>query len=226
LIQNTCQGTHNFLQYFIGKPTAPYNTSMLTIAIQAGGESRRMGRDKALRPFLGQPLIRSVIKRLASIADEIIITTNRPADYAFLDLPLFLDLRPGCGPLSGLQTALSSASQPLVACVACDMPFASPDLLSFQARLLESGTADVVIPLLSEGYEPLHAVYRRETCLPVVEQALARAEYKLMAWFSHVRVQSLTAEDCRQYDPTGLAFTNLNTPQELAWAEDLARRML
>lgn len=197
---------------------------MLSVAIQAGGESRRMGQDKALMPFLGQPLIARVVKRLTPIADEVIVTTNRPADYAFLALPLFSDSHPGRGALGGLHTALFSARHPLVAVVACDMPFVSPNLLAFQARLLEAEGADVVIPFLPEGYEPLHAVYRRETCLPAVEWALANEQWKLIAWFSKVKVRTLTAEECRQYDPAGLAFANINTPQELAEAEVLARQ--
>ncbi|MFL7867205.1 MAG: molybdenum cofactor guanylyltransferase, partial [Anaerolineales bacterium] len=70
---------------------------MLTICVQAGGESRRMGRDKALMPFLGRPLIQRVVDRLSPIADEIIVTTNNPDDYRFLGLPLFPDLKPGRG---------------------------------------------------------------------------------------------------------------------------------
>jgi len=196
---------------------------MLTVAIQAGGESRRMGRDKALMLFLGQPLIQRVTTRLAAIADELIVTTNRPADYTFLDLPLFSDIHPGRGPLGGLYTALSSASQSLVAVAACDMPFVNPDLLAYQARTLEAEAADVVIPFSKEGYEPLHAVYRRETCLPIVERALSGAEWKLISWFPKVKIRKLTVDECRQYDPSGLAFANINTLQELAEAEELAR---
>ncbi len=107
---------------------------MLTVVIQAGGESRRMGQDKALLPFLGKPLIQRVIERVASLADELLVTTNRPEAYQFLDLPLFPDVIPGRGALGGLYTALSAASQPLVAVVACDMPFASPALLMGRAR--------------------------------------------------------------------------------------------
>src|SRR5512133_485450 len=96
-----------------------YNTTMLTVAIQAGGESRRMGQDKALVPFLGQPLIQRVVTRLQPIADEMFITTNRLADYSFLSLPLISDTCSGHGPLGGLYTSLISASQPLVGLVAC-----------------------------------------------------------------------------------------------------------
>jgi molybdenum cofactor guanylyltransferase len=199
---------------------------MLTVAVQAGGESSRMGQDKALVPFLGQPLIQRVCTRLKPIADEMFVTTNRPADYSFLSLPLFSDTSFGHGPLSGLYTSLLSASQPFIGLVACDMPFVSPDLLAYQAKVLETDAADITIPLSKDGYEPLHAVYRRETCLPVVEWALKNAQWKLIGWFSKVNVRALSFEECRQVDPTGLAFTNINTPQELAEAEDLARRMI
>jgi molybdopterin-guanine dinucleotide biosynthesis protein A len=198
---------------------------MLTVAVQAGGESRRMGQDKALLPFLGQPLIQRVITRVSTVAGEIIVTTNRPEAYAFLHLPLFSDLRPGRGALGGLYTALASTKGTLLATLACDMPFANPDLLAFQARLLESEEVDVVIPLLADGYEPLHAVYRRETCLPAVEWALDNDQWKLISWFSRVRVRAITAEECQIYDPHGLAFANVNTPQEVAEAEALAQRL-
>lgn len=196
---------------------------MLTLALQAGGESRRMGQDKALIPFLGQPLIQRVAAQVAAAADEILVTTNRPADYAFLGFQLFPDLRPGRGALGGLFTALKAASQPLVGLVACDMPFANANLLAYQAQLLETEGADVVIPRPEGSYEPFHAVYRRETCLPYVETALDEGAWKLIAWFPQVKVRALTLEECRRYDPAGLAFANINTPEDLARAEALAR---
>jgi molybdopterin-guanine dinucleotide biosynthesis protein A len=196
---------------------------MLTIVIQAGGQSRRMGQDKALLPFMGQPLIKRIVNRLTPIADEVIITTNHPEVYSFLGLPLFMDIRPDHGALGGLYTALVNARHPSVAVIACDMPFASPDLVAFQTQLLDKEAADVVIPLNRYGYEPLHAVYRRDTCLPAVEWALNNDQWKLISWFSKVKIRTLSPEECQRYDPQGLAFSNVNTPQELAKAEELAR---
>src|SRR5512138_1441259 len=115
---------------------------MLTVCVQAGGQSSRMGEDKALKTFLGRPLIQRVIERLSPIADEIIVTTNRPEDYYFLNLRLIPDLKPGRGALGGLYTALASASQPIVAVVACDMPFASASLLEAAHRILIDEGAD------------------------------------------------------------------------------------
>src|SRR3990172_12233796 len=125
---------------------------MLSVVIQAGGQSSRMGEDKALKPFLGRPLIQRVIDRLSPIADELIVTTNRPGDYTFLNLRLVSDLKPGRGSLGGLYTAIASATHPIVAVVACDMPFASPTLLETAIRLPVEEEADVVIAKSEEGY--------------------------------------------------------------------------
>jgi molybdopterin-guanine dinucleotide biosynthesis protein A len=195
---------------------------MLTICVQAGGESHRMGQDKALMPFLGRPLIQRVVDRLASIADELIVTTNNPANYRFLGLPLFPDLKPGRGALGGLYTALSSATCEAVAVVACDMPFASAALIEAARRLLVQEEADVVIPDSGDGLEPLHAVYRRENCLPAIEAAIETDQWRLISWFPQVKVRVFQPDEVKSYDPSGLAFWNLNTPEEFAKAEERA----
>src|SRR5690349_22035126 len=196
---------------------------MLTICIQAGGQSSRMGEDKALKTFLGRPLIQRVVERLSSIADEVIVTTNRPEDYSFLGLRLFPDLKPDRGALGGLYTAIASASNPIVAVVACDMPFAGPELLEAASKLLVHEDADVVIARSEEGYEPLHALYRRETCLPAIETAIDADQWKVIAWFPQVKVRVLTSDEIGQYDPSGLAFWNVNTPEEFSKAETIAQ---
>jgi len=195
---------------------------MLTVSIQAGGQSSRMGEDKALKTFLGRPLIQRVIERLSPIADEIIVTTNRPEAYTFLGVRLIPDLKPGRGALGGLYTAIASAAHPLVAVVACDMPFASATFIETASRLLVEEEADVVIAKSDEGYEPLHAIYRRETCLPAIEEAIEADQWKVIAWFPKVKVRVLTVEEMKRLDPANLAFWNVNTPEEFAKAEQIA----
>jgi molybdopterin-guanine dinucleotide biosynthesis protein A len=182
-----------------------------------------MGEDKALKTFLGRPLIQRVVDRLQPIADEIIITTNRPEDYAFLDLRLVQDLIPGRGALGGLLTALASATGDMVAVIACDMPFASPKLIEAATRLMVQEDADVVIAESSEGMEPLHAVYRRGACVPAIEAAIAADKWKVISWFPQVRVRVLQPDEISLLDPSGLCFWNLNTPEEFAEAERRAQ---
>ena len=195
---------------------------MLSVVIQAGGQSTRMGEDKALKPFLGRPLIQRVIERLTPIADEILVTTNRPDDYAFLNLRLIPDLLPGRGALGGLYTALASAHGVMVAVVACDMPFASPSLIQSATRLLVEEEADVVIAKTDEGYEPFHALYRREICLPAIEAAIDEDKWKVIAFFPQVKVRTLSPDELKSFDPSGLCFWNVNTPEEFQHAEKLA----
>ena len=204
---------------------------MLSLVIQAGGQSSRMGEDKALKLFLGHPLIQRVVNRLQPIADELIVTTNRPKNYAFLSVPLHSDLMPDRGALGGLYTAIASASHPIVAVVACDMPFASAKLIETAVSIMVQEQADVVIARItsteesgkrSGGYEPLHAVYRRETCLPAIEAAINANQWKVVAWFPQVKIRELTSDEIKASDPEGLAFWNVNTPEEFAEAEQIA----
>jgi molybdopterin-guanine dinucleotide biosynthesis protein A len=199
------------------------NKTMFSIVIQAGGASRRMGQDKALIPFLGQPLITRIIQRVSGLADELLVNTNRPDAYAFLGLPTFPDVIPERGALGGVYTALAIAKHPLVAVVACDMPFVNPDLLVAQRALLVDIGYDAVIPVTDHGAEPFHAVYRRDTCLPFVKAALDAGNWRVNSWFENANLYFLPPEEARQHDPLQLAFRNVNMPADLRAAEQLAK---
>jgi molybdopterin-guanine dinucleotide biosynthesis protein A len=192
----------------------------LSVVIQAGGTSRRMGRNKSLVLFQGAPMIQRVCDRLASLGDELIVTTNQPEELAFLRLPCFPDLVPDRGALGGLYTALYHARGPLVAVVACDMPFANPDLLRFAC--VQAAGSHLAIPRSTDGLEPLHAVYQREHCLPAVREALDAGKWRVDSWFGQVQVRILEPAEYAWLDPGGHTFINANTPAELAVAEALA----
>lgn len=195
---------------------------MLTIVVQAGGESRRMGQDKALLPFLSKPLITRVISRVADLADEVLVTTNTPENYRFLDLPLVSDVYPGRGALGGLYTALNAAGHPFVGVVACDMPFVSPGLLKAELDLLVGTGCDAAMPQIEGGTEPFHAVYRRAACLPAIHSALQADKWKVNSWFADVNMRYVSPEEILKHDPRRLAFWNVNTPEEFRQAERMA----
>jgi molybdopterin-guanine dinucleotide biosynthesis protein A len=134
-------------------------------------------------------------------------------------LPVFPDRVAGQGALGGLYSALSVSAHPYVVAVACDMPFVNARLLLAQLKLAQASEVDVVIPATPDGLEPLHAVYRRETCLTLVEQALAAGERRMTGWLERAKVRVVSPEETAEYDPRGLAFINLNKPEDLAQAE-------
>jgi len=184
-----------------------------------------MGQDKALLPFLGTTLVERVISRVAPLGDELLITTNNPQEYLDFKFPLFRDLLPGKGALGGLYTALSVARFPIVIVVACDMPFVNTDILAQAIEKLQANDVDVVIPQTEKGYEPFHAVYRRETCLSAVQSALQSGEKRLISWFPKVKVTPITESELDQYDPQRIAFRNLNTREDFLNAEVLAQEL-
>jgi len=174
-------------------------------------------------PFLGVPLLVRVVRRLSGLGDELWVASNDEHDLAPLGLTVKTDPYPGVGALGGLYTALSAASFPIVVVVACDMPFIRAALLRAQIKVLQTEAVDVVIPRLPEGFEPFHAVYRRETCLPAVQGALLSGRRRMVSWFAEVKVRELLPEEIRVYDKEMRSFMNVNDPTEFARAEQLAR---
>lgn len=199
----------------------------LTIVLQAGGESRRMGRSKATVPFLGEPLIWRGINRLLPLADEFIITTNEPENLDFLDdlvelgkVRLVTEEYDQRGALRGVYTAINAASNEYVALVACDMVFPSRNLISAELEALMEEETDVAVPKTKHGYEPFHAVYRRSSCLPVVREATEAGESRATGWFDKVNITEFDGDRVAQAEPRGGCFINVNTPEELSDAQE------
>ena len=204
-----------------------YMRPRITVVIQAGGESRRMGQSKALVPFAGRPLICRMVERLSPVADELIITTNEGEKLAFLheaypelDIRLVPDLHEYRGALPGIHTALEAASNPFVAIVACDMLFASAKLVVAESIALKESGADMVVPVNKHGYEPFHAIYRRSGCLPAVQDLLENGIKRAQAFYDRVNVREFTQAEVLAAEPMGGCFINANTPEELRRIEE------
>jgi molybdopterin-guanine dinucleotide biosynthesis protein MobB len=210
---------------------ARYARPRVTLALQAGGESRRMGESKALVTFRGRPLIAHMVERLLPVADELIITTNEADKLAFLldefhdvGIRLVPDIYPQRGALAGFATAFEAASHPLVAVVVCDMALASAPLLAHEVELLHRTGADAVVPANRHGFEPMHAVYRRDTCCEVTRDLVEHGSMRIRDLLDSIEVQRLTPAEVRAIAPLGGHFANANTPEELAKLEELSRR--
>lgn len=204
-----------------------YVRPRVTVVIQAGGESRRMGQSKATVPFAGRPLILRLVERLGPVADDLVITTNEPENLAFLHgefpqyrIQLVCDAFNVRGALPGLYTALQAARNPYVAVVACDMVFASASLVVAEALAMNESGADVVVPVNKHGFEPFHAMYRRMGCLPAVRAALDRGEKRAQGFFADVNVCEFPQERVLEAEPMGGCFINANTPEELNALEE------
>jgi len=192
--------------------------------ILAGGQSRRMGRDKALLPVGGRTLVELVAGRLREAGlDRLILVTNAPERFDALrrsGVEILRDaLSPG-HPLVGIYSGLRHAGGPVFAC-ACDMPFLHPGLVRHLASL--AGSADAIIPRHARGYEPLHAVYA-PACLEAMRRCAARRQ-PTTGFLAGVRVRVVEEEELRRLDPELGSFVNVNTPEEYAAAAARLERL-
>ncbi len=189
----------------------------ITIVIQAGGQSSRMGRDKGLVLLDRSPLIEHVLAALLPLPGERAITTNNPEAYAYLGLRLCQDPMSGLGAAYGLQTACRCAQTPLLMLVACDMPFADPALLHHQVERL--GRAEAVVPEWNGRLQPFHAVYRRRPLLAAVERGLAVDRFSLHQIIGDLDLEILGQKELDAFTRDGRPFFNINTPADLEAAE-------
>jgi len=190
-------------------PMTPQIT-VFSAAILAGGRSRRFGRDKALAPYHGKPLLQWVLESLSE-ADERLIIANRP--YPLFGIRRIADIIPTSSSLSGLHAALASAKHQWVAVAACDLPHLRPSFWRLLRR--HSGPWDAVMVRHDSGrLEPLAALYHRSV-LSMVETQLQRGDLSLHHLARNLNTRYLRARTV--YSATSLrVLLNVNTVSDLA----------
>lgn len=178
-----------------------------TLLVLAGGESRRMGRPKALLPVAGRTLIEHVATRLRPDFEELLVAGAGTLPAA-LEAHRVEDRLPGAGPLAGIEAGLRAARHAIVFAVACDMPRVTPQL----ARSAVAGIPgfDAVVPRLSGRPEPVCAAYARSALEPIAA-FLDRGGRRAAEALDQLRVNWL--EDV---DPDELSSLNTSADYE-AW---------
>ncbi|HHW07455.1 MAG TPA: molybdenum cofactor guanylyltransferase [Clostridia bacterium] len=193
-----------------------------SIIILAGGKSSRMKRDKAFVTVGNQPLIERIIDKVKNDFQEIIVVTNRPGAYDYLQVKVVSDLIPGLGPLSGMHAGLICSTSNYNLVVACDMPFVSTQLASLM--LEEAPGYDVVAVRTADGLQPLHGIYGKD-CIPVIETALKGEARKITHIYPYLNVKVIEAEKLAAWGITGEVFFNVNTPEDLERANSIVGKL-
>lgn len=177
-----------------------------------------MSAPKAFLKVGGVTIIEREIRALGSVFNELLVVANDPARYAGLGVRVIPDLerfRALKGPLTGLYSGLSAASNDYVFLAACDMPFIEPGLCAWMAG--QRLGHDLVIPRVKGFAEPLFGLYRK-TALPVMEKALTQGTRSIQDIFRLLDTRYVSPREMRVYDPELKSLTNINTPGELARA--------
>jgi molybdopterin-guanine dinucleotide biosynthesis protein A len=219
--------------------------------VLAGGNSRRMGRNKAFIEFEGKPLIARVIERVQPLCSEVIVVANDADAYARFGTRVVGDVYPGKGSLGGIFSGLQAAREPFALAVACDMPFLNTALLRYLISL--AWQFDVVIPRAQDpsgkvprsmrdekahgsaprqfdqpiakerNLHPTHAVYSKQ-CLAPMHARLRADDLRAISFHEGLRVRIVETDEVNRFDPKHLSFFNANTPEDLEAARFLEER--
>ncbi|MCI0447331.1 molybdenum cofactor guanylyltransferase [bacterium] len=182
----------------------------ITAVILAGGKSSRMGQNKALLPIEGKTLIERIGEILSAIFSKIVLSTASQNAFPQLQLPEVVDRYPQTGPLGGITSVLESGLSEIF-CVGCDMPFLNQNLIEYQCSI--SHCCDAIIPVWNNHPQVLHGLYRKNL-LPAFHNGLNEEQYKITDWLEEAEVCYLLEDEIRRYDPAGLSFRNINTPDD------------
>jgi molybdenum cofactor guanylyltransferase len=183
----------------------------MTGIILAGGESRRMGTDKALLDINGRPMIEHVLAVFSGLFRKTIIVTNTPDRYRIYGVELTGDVLDIRGPLTGLYSGLLRSGDEYNFVAACDMPFLNTRLISYMGEI--AAGHDAVVPMYGGFLEPIHAVYRKGI-LPVIETQVRKQDRRIRGLFDQIQVRYVKEEEIVRFDPQKQSFRNLNTPKE------------
>lgn len=184
--------------------------------ILAGGSSSRMGADKALLEWNGEPLLLLAARLLDPLVASVTVI-GEPARYAALGLTVVPDDVPNLGPLGGIATALRISRLPWNLVVGCDLPYLTAAWLEFLISRALASRGDVLLPEGPRGPEPLCAVYHAR-CAPVISTALQRGVRKVTDGLAGLVIETLPHQDWKAFDSDGCLFKNMNSPADYEWA--------
>lgn len=183
-----------------------------TALILAGGESSRMGQDKASLLLGEHTLLQSVAAIVQPLFNDVIVSVRQPR--ADCDLPQVSDNPAHAGPLAGLAAGLARAGTAWVFAVACDMPFITPQLITRLAGLREG--VDAVVPVVQGYPQPLAAFYATRSLCAVREVLNGGGKHSLREFLAGLKVRYVDEAEMQAADPH--SFFDLDTPQDVALA--------
>lgn len=186
-----------------------------SVIILAGGQSRRMGKDKAGLAWGQEDVLHSLVNRLMVLSEDVVVVSHLERTLP-PTVRQVADIIPGKGPLSGIHAGLTAAQHELAFVTACDTPFLEGELV---LRLVEAvGEAAASVVVYKEKIEPLFACYRK-SCLPILEELLLQEQYRVQAFLEQLHwVPVSNLEGLSEW-----CFMNVNTPEEYVQAQKIRK---
>lgn len=205
----------------VSAPAQKAENSAVSVVVVAGGKSVRLGQDKRrLRLWgpTGPTMLEHTLGVLAAFSDDLIVVMNDPETWPGLQARVTGDLFP-VGALGGIYSGLVAARHDYSFVIAADMPLISAGMIAWM--IAQPRDYDVLLPRVGGGrarnklgVESLHAIYSARCCEPMRQQ-LAAGNPQVIGFFPHVRVRMIEPDVIGRFDRDGVAFKNINTPDDL-----------
>lgn len=186
--------------------------------VLAGGQSRRMGCDKAQLKVDGQPLLLRAVNLLKDYAATVAVLGPQ-GRFESLGVPVIPDRWPGQGPLAALLTGLDGSAHDWNIFLACDLPMLNSQFISLLVYSIKA-EFDAIVPRTSSGWHPLCAAYRRTCALPM-RNALDKGESAVIDVLPNLRVDVITSERLTEAGLDEEIFENVNSAED--WQRVLRR---
>jgi molybdopterin-guanine dinucleotide biosynthesis protein A len=186
----------------------------------AGGDSKRMGMNKAFLKLGKERLIDIAFRKLDNLFSEVVIVADRWQELSYLPARFTGDLFKNgqkCA-LRGLHAGLSLSNSPSSFVMGCDMPFLSLSLIRYMSRFATD--FDVVVPRLGEYHQPLFAFYKK-SILGIITQRLEEKKLRLTGLYPYLNIKEIGEETVKHFDPQMLSFYNVNTQENYHRAKKL-----
>ncbi|WP_156203694.1 molybdenum cofactor guanylyltransferase [Candidatus Syntrophocurvum alkaliphilum] len=184
-----------------------------------------MKYNKAFAKIDGKPIIEIIMAKFSNYFDETIIISNQPDLYKQLGVPIYTDIYPSKGPMSGIHSALVNATNDTIFTSACDMPFIDMDLVSYLIN--KKNNHDIVVPEINGYYQALSALYTKN-CITVLENCLINEKLKLIKIYEQLNTLVVKEKNLLKHSKNNLedVFLNINDEISLTRANKLAGRLL
>ena len=191
-----------------------------TAVILSGGINSRMdGQNKAFLLLGNKMFLNLFCDTLSRAFNEIIIATREPGLYEKYNLKTAVDIFNIRSPLAGIHAALSCMENEYAFVTTCDTPLLKKEIIHILVDAVIPGI-DVVVPFSGTYFQPLCAVYSKR-CIPLIEKMLVQNKVKVDLLFDRVRVKKIDYKEFEAVDPHLDSFFNINTPDDLAAAENI-----
>lgn len=190
----------------------------ITAILLAGGQSKRMGKDKAFLKLGEKTFFRIIIEKLNVYTDQIIVSANKDKEIYLSQLentdinPVFVkDKDPYAGPLNAIVSCMPYIKNQLVFIATCDTPLLEPELIPFFVKKIDG--YDAIIPVVNGKKQFLNTIYKR-AALKIADKVYEEGKNSLYAWVNRLNVQEVAQEELKQVDDSLLSYWSINRPED------------